>query len=410
MVKMEKAKLVILKEIENSLKDRFEKIEDIALFNQNKVLKAFNDNAITNQHFAGTTGYGYTDKGKEGLSKVFAQIFDTEDAIVSPHLTTGTHSIATALYGLLRPKDMLLSITGDLYDTLHDTLFGKDNGSLESFGIDIKFVDLVDSKFDEAKILKLVKKYKPRVIFVQRSRGYSARKALSVEAMAGIFKEIKQISPKSFIVVDNCYGEFMETKEPTSVGADVVVGSLIKNIGGSLAPTGGYIAGTKEALSHIENRLTCPSIGRETGSYEGGYRLFYQGLFIAPHVVSQAVKGAYLIGEVMKRQGYKIIPDTNEDSFDIIKSIVFNTEEELISFVQLIQKLSPVDSNALPIPYDMVGYTSQVIMAAGTFVEGASIELSCDSPIKKPYIAYFQGGITYEQLKIVAYNLLDFKN
>ena len=405
---MDKKKLEILNEIEKNLQDRFKKIDDVALFNQNKVLEAFNKREITNQHFTGTTGYGYTDKGKDGLCEVFADVFNAEDALVSVHLTSGTHAIATALYGLLRPKDTLLSITGDLYDTLSDTLFGKDNGSLESLGVNIKFVDLINSTFDEDKIYKLVKKLKPRVVFVQRSRGYSARKALSVFDMENVFKRIKEISPKSFIVVDNCYGEFIEVKEPTEIGADVCVGSLIKNIGGSLAPTGGYIVGTKEALSHIENRLTCPSLGRETGSYEAGYRLFYQGLFMAPHIVSQAVKGAYLIGEVMKRQGYKIIPDTSENSFDIIKSIVFNTEEELIKFVQLIQKLSPIDSNALPIPYDMAGYTTKVIMAAGTFVEGASIELSCDSPIKKPYIAYFQGGITYEQLKIVAYNLLDF--
>ena len=406
---MDKKKLDILNGIEKELSSRFQKIDEIALLNQEKVLSAFCKHEITNQHFAGTTGYGYTDKGKEGLTKVYSEIFGTEDAIVTPHLTSGTHAIATCLYGLLRPKDMLLSISGDLYDTLHDTLFGKDNGSLECYNIDVKCVDLVNSHFDEEKIYKLVKKYKPRVVFVQRSRGYSSRKALSVLDMAPIFKRVKEISPKSFIVVDNCYGEFMETSEPTEVGADVCVGSLIKNIGGGLAPTGGYIVGTKQALSLIENRLTCPSIGRETGSYETGYRLFYQGLFMAPHIVAQAVKGAYLIGEVMKRQGYKIIPDTTEDSYDIIKSIVFDTEEELIRFVQLIQKLSPIDSNAVPIPYDMVGYTTQVIMAAGTFVEGASIELSCDSPIKKPYIAYFQGGLTYEQLKIVAYNLLDFK-
>ncbi len=407
---MDKKKLDILNGIEKELALRFQKIDEIALLNQEKVLDAFRKHEITNQHFAGTTGYGYTDKGKEGLAKVYSEIFGTEDAIVTPHLTSGTHAIATCLYGLLRPKDLLLSISGDLYDTLHDTLLGKDNGSLESYNVDIKFVDLVNSHFDEEKIYKLVKKYKPRVVFVQRSRGYSSRKALSCLDMENIFKRIKEISPKSFIVVDNCYGEFMETKEPTNVGADVCVGSLIKNVGGGLAPTGGYIVGSKVALSLIENRLTCPSIGRETGSYEAGYRLFYQGLFLAPHIVAQAVKGAYLIGEVMKRQGYKIIPDTSENSYDIIKSIVFDTEEELIRFVQLIQKLSPIDSNAVPIPYDMVGYTTQVIMAAGTFVEGASIELSCDSPIKKPYIAYFQGGLTYEQLKIVAYNLLDFKN
>ena len=406
---MDKKKLDILNGIEKELALRFQKIDEIALLNQEKVLDAFCKHEITNQHFAGTTGYGYTDKGKEGLAKVYSEIFGTEDAIVTPHLTSGTHAIATCLYGLLRPKDLLLSISGDLYDTLHDTLLGKDNGSLESYNVDIKFVDLVNSHFDEEKIYKLVKKYKPRVVFVNRSRGYASRKSLSCLDMENIFKRIKEISPKSFIVVDNCYGEFMETKEPTNVGADVCVGSLIKNVGGGLAPTGGYIVGSKVALSLIENRLTCPSIGRETGSYEAGYRLFYQGLFLAPHIVAQAVKGAYLIGEVMKRQGYKIIPDTSENSYDIIKSIVFDTEEELIRFVQLIQKLSPIDSNAVPIPYDMVGYTTQVIMAAGTFVEGASIELSCDSPIKKPYIAYFQGGLTYEQLKIVAYNLLDFK-
>ena len=406
---MDAKKLKVLSEMEKDLSTHFQRVDEIALLNQQKVLSAFQLNAITNAHFVGTTGYGYTDKGKEGLSKVYSEIFSAEDAIVTPHLTSGTHAIATCLYGLLRPKDLLLSISGELYDTLHDTLFGKDNGSLESYNVSVKFVDLKGDEFDEEKIYKLVKKLKPRVVFVQRSRGYSSRKALSVNQMAKIFQRVKELSPNSFIVVDNCYGEFMETKEPTDVGADVCVGSLIKNIGGGLAPTGGYIVGNKKALSLIENRLTCPSIGRETGSYEAGYRLFYQGLFMAPHTVAQAVKGAYLIGEVMKRQGYKIIPDTSENSYDIIKSIVFDTEEELIRFVQLIQKLSPVDSNAVPIPYAMVGYTTDVIMAAGTFVEGASIELSCDSPIKKPYIAYFQGGLTYEQLKIVAYNLLDFK-
>lgn len=407
---METEKLRILREIEEELKDRFNLLDEIALYNEEKVLRAFNKLEITNQHFQGTTGYGYVDKGKEGLAGLFAEIFCTEDAIVTPHLTTGTHAISTVLYGLLKPKDTLLSISGDLYDTLYETLFGKDNLSLESYGVSTKFIPLNDdSTFKEAEILKAVKKLKPKVVFIQKSRGYSSRKAISVFEMEGIIKKIKEISKDTFIVVDNCYGEFVEKKEPTEVGADVCVGSLIKNIGGSLAPTGGYIVGTKKALSLIENRLTCPSLGRETGSYEGGYRLFYQGLFLAPHVVCQAIKGAYLIGEVMKRQGYEIIPKTNEDSFDIIKSIVFDKEEELISFVQLIQKLSPIDSNALPIPYDMVGYNTQVIMAAGTFVEGASIELSCDSPIKVPYIAYFQGGITYEQLKIVAYNLLDFK-
>lgn len=402
--------LKVIEEIESGLKERFKEIERVAYVNQKKVLDAYREIGVTTSHFVGTSGYGYTDKGRDDFAKAVAMIFGAEDALCSPHLTCGTHTIATALYGILRPKDMLLSITGSLYDTLHDTLFGKDNGSLESLGVDIKYIDLKNGEFDEEKIYEQVEKLKPRAVFVQKSRGYSDRKALSVEKMKPVFEKIKKLSPNTFIMVDNCYGEFVETQEPTEVGADVCMGSFIKNLGGSLAPTGGYIVGTKAAIECIERRFTCPSLGRETGSYEPGYRLFYQGLFMAPHVVSQAVKGAYLIGEVMKRQGYKIIPQTEETCFDIIKSVVFDTAEELIRFVQLIQKLSPVDSQFVPVPYAMAGYTTDVIMAAGTFVEGASIELSCDSPIKAPYIAYFQGGITYEQLKILACELLKFKN
>ncbi len=394
-----------LEEIEKSLRPKFEEIEQVAFFNQKKVLDAFREIGVTTSHFVGTTGYGYTDRGRDDFARLVAKIFGAEDAICSPHLTCGTHTIATALYGLLRPNDLMISITGELYDTLNDTLYGADNGSLESLGVKFEFLDLVDDHFDEKRILSEVKKHKPRVVFVQKSRGYSSRKALSCDEMAPIFAKIKDASPETFIVVDNCYGEFVETKEPTEVGADVVMGSFIKNLGGSLAATGGYIVGTKKAIEKIENRFTCPSLKRETGSYEAGYRLFYQGLFLAPHIVSQALKGGLLVGEVMKQKGHRVIPDTNEKCYDIIKSIVFDTEEELISFVQLIQKLSPVDSSFVPMPYAMAGYTTDVIMAAGTFVEGASLELSCDSPIKKPYIAYFQGGITYEQLKILAEEL-----
>ncbi len=395
-----------IEQIEERLAPTFKEIEKVAFFNQKKVLKAFQEIGVTTSHFVGTSGYGYTDKGRDDFARVMAKVFGAEDALCSPHLTCGTHTIATALYGLLRPNDTMLSITGELYDTLHDTLFGQDNGSLESLGVKIKFIDLKNNEFDEKAILDFIKKNKVRVVFVQKSRGYSSRKAISVDKMKPIFEKIKALSPSSFIVVDNCYGEFVETKEPTEVGADVCVGSFIKNVGGSLAPTGGYIVGTKEAISKIENRFTCPSLGRETGSYEPGYRLFYQGLFLAPHVVSQALKGGCLIGEVMKSKGFKIIPETNEKCFDIIRSVVFENEEQLIDFVRLIQKLSPVDSSFVPTPYPMAGYTTNVIMAAGTFVEGASLELSCDSPIKKPYIAYFQGGITYEQLKILALELM----
>ncbi|MBP3431819.1 MAG: methionine gamma-lyase family protein [Clostridia bacterium] len=403
------SELEIIEEIEKGLQEKYKEIERAAFLNQKKVLDAFREIGVTTAHFAGTSGYGYTDKGRDDFARVVAKIFGAEDALCSPHLTCGTHTIATALYGLLRPKDLMISITGSLYDTLYNTLFGKDNGSLESLGVNFKFIDLKNDAFDEEQIFKAVKKHKPRVVFVQKSRGYSSRKALSCYDMKNVFAEIKRMSPETFIVVDNCYGEFVEDIEPTEVGADVCMGSFIKNLGGSLAPTGGYIVGTKKAIECVERRFTCPSLGRETGSYEAGYRLFYQGLFMAPHIVSQAVKGGFLIGEVMKRQGYKIIPETNEKCCDIIKSVVFDTAEELISFVQLIQKLSPVDSSFVPMPYAMAGYTTDVIMAAGTFVEGASLELSCDSPIKAPYIAYFQGGITYEQLKIVAEELLSFK-
>ncbi len=407
-MKLENQKQNNIEAIEKSLKKQFEEIEQTAFFNQKKVLDAFREIGVTTSHFVGTTGYGYTDKGRDDFARLVAKIFRTEDAICSPHLTCGTHTISTVLYGLLRPNDLMISITGDLYDTMHDTLFGEDNGSLESLGVKFKFIELNGDCFNEKEIYKEVKAFQPRVVFVQKSRGYSSRKALSCEDMAPIFKKIKELSPNTFIVVDNCYGEFVERKEPTEVGADVVMGSFIKNLGGSLAPTGGYIAGTKRAIEKIENRFTCPSLGRETGSYEGGYRLFYQGLFLAPHIVSQALKGGLLVGEVMKRKGYTVIPETNEKCCDIIKSVVFNKEDELISFVQLIQKLSPVDSSFVPVPYAMAGYTTDVIMAAGTFVEGASLELSCDSPIKKPYIAYFQGGITYEQLKILAEELQNF--
>lgn len=394
-----------LEQLEENLKTQFKKVDDIAYQNQKKVMQAFIANRISTQHFAGTSGYGYDDTGRDTLAKLYATVFGTESAIVSPLITCGSHAISTVLYGLLRPKDVLLSITGDLYDTLQETLFGKDNGSLENFGISYQQVELKEGCIDLPLVLEKVKILSPKVIFLQRSRGYSSRKALSVADMEPIFQELKKASPNSFIVVDNCYGEFVETKEPTQVGADVCVGSLIKNPGGGLAPTGGYIVGSQEAITRISTRFTSPSLGLEVGSYEYGYRLFYQGLFLAPHVTAQAIKGAYLIGELMAQKGYKIIPTSNEPAYDIIKSVVFNTAEELIRFVQTVQSISPIDSYAVPMPWDMPGYEDQVIMAAGTFVSGASIELSCDAPIRAPYIAYFQGGITYEHVKMLAEKL-----
>ena len=395
-----------ISECEEKLEEKFKQLEDISFYNQKKVLRAFQEHKISAQHFAGTTGYGYDDIGRDTLRKVYASVFGAEDAIVSPLITCGSHAISTVLYGLLRPGDTLLSISGSLYDTLQETLFGKGTGSLEDLGIKYEQVEMDGDGFNIPKILAEIKKFQPKVIFVQRSRGYSSRKAISCEVMREVFAAIRREYKNGFIAVDNCYGEFVEKYEPTEVGADVIVGSLIKNPGGGLVPTGGYIAGTSKAIDLISKRYTSPSLGLEVGSFEMGYRLFYQGLFLAPHVVKEAIKGGYLIGKIMEEKGYKVIPASNENSYDIIKSVVFNTEDELVKFVQNIQKFSPVDSYVLPMPWDMPGYEDKVIMAAGTFVGGASIELSCDSPIKKPYIAYFQGGLTYEHIKIVAEELL----
>ncbi len=394
-------------EIEEKLKDKFKEVNEVAYFNQKKVMSAFAECRISATMFCGTTGYGYDDKGRETLNMLFSKVFGGEDAIVSPLFTCGTHTISTALYGLLRPKDTLLSITGDLYDTLSETLVGKGNGSLMDYGINYEKIELKDNDFDYDAIKKKVKKLSPKVVFIQRSRGYSTRKALSVDEIGKVASFVKSISENTFVVVDNCYGEFVETAEPTQNHADVIIGSLIKNAGGGLVPTGGYIVGTKKAIELIEKRFTCPSLGREVGSYESGYRLFYQGLFLAPHVVAQAIKGSMLIGKVMEEKGYESIPNSEEKSSDIIRSIVLNDKDKLIKFVQTIQKLSPVDSFVTPYPWAMPGYEDEVIMAAGTFVGGASIELSCDSPIRPPYVAYFQGALTYEHAKMVAEKLLE---
>lgn len=397
----------ILSETEEKLKEQFKRIDDISYKNQKKVLQAFIDSRVSMQCFSGSTGYGYDDVGRDTLAKVYAKVFGGEKAIVSPILTCGTHAISTVLFGLLKPGENILSITGLPYDTLHETLFGEDNSSLEDFGVKYYQIDLNDdSSFKEQEIYKKVKKLKPTVVYLQRSRGYSDRKALSPYDMKDIFANIKELSKETFIVVDNCYGEFVDEIEPTDVGADVIVGSLIKNPGGGLAPTGGYIVGSEKAIDKISSRYTNPSLKLEVGSYEMGYRMFYQGLFMAPHTVAQALKGTALVGQIMEDKGYKVIPSNNEKPQDIVKSVVFETAEELIKFVQTVQKVSPIDGFVIPYPWDMPGYNDKVIMAAGTFVGGSSIELSCDSPIRAPYIAYFQGGLTYEHVKVFAEQLI----
>ena len=398
----------ILKETEEKLRPQFERIDDIAFKNQKKVLQAFVDLRVSSQCFVGTSGYGYDDIGRDTLAKVYAKVFGTEKAIVSPILTCGTHAITTVLYGLLRAGDTMLCVSGLPYDTIQSSLFGKGNSSIEDYGVKYEQIDLnEDSSFKYDEIYKRVEEIKPKMVYLQRSRGYSSRKALSPYDMKDMFKKIKEISKDTFIVVDNCYGEFVDDIEPTNAGADVAMGSLIKNAGGGLAPTGGYIVGSAKAIDIIATRYTNPSLKLELGSYEMGYRLFYQGLFMAPHTVAQALKGAYLVGQIMADKGYKIIPSNEEKPEDIVKSVVFNTPEEVIKFVQTVQSISPVDGYVLPMPWDMPGYKDKVIMAAGTFVGGASIEFSCDSPIRAPYIAYFQGGLTYEHVKVFAEKLIN---
>ena len=397
-----------LLQTEEKLSSLYKRIDDIAFYNQKKVLKAYNEARVNTQCFAGTTGYGYGDLGRETLAKVYASVFGGESAIVSPLLTCGTHTISTVLYGLLRRGDVMLSVSGQPYDTILSTIFGKDNNSLEELGVIYKQIDLLEnSEFDYPKIEKMVKKLKPKMVYLQRSRGYSERNAISPYKMKDLFNLVKRLSPKTFIVVDNCYGEFVDKIEPTDVGADVIMGSLIKNAGGGLASTGGYIVGSQKAIDLIATRFTNPSLKTEVGSYEFGYRVYFQGFFLAPHTVAQSLKGACLIGQIMQDLGYKVIPSNDIQPQDIVKSVVFGNAEDLIKFVQTVQSISPVESYVTPYPWDMPGYDDKVIMAAGTFVGGSSIELSCDGPIREPYIAYFQGGLTYEHVRVLAEKLLE---
>lgn len=406
--------LDFLKECENDLIQRFNELDDIAYYNQKKILKAFQNHNVALRHFYGSTGYGYDDNGKPVLNSIYAEVFEAEKAVVSPLITCGTHALSLGLFSILRPNDTLLSITGSPYDTVVDCINGeegKDIGSLKDLGVKYEQIELKNDVINEELAIKKIIDLKPKMVYMQRSRGYGWRKPLSIDDFEHIIKKIREIDKDCYIFIDNCYGEFVETREPSAVGADLVVGSLCKNPGGGIVPTGAYLAGTARAIDLVERQLTAPSIGIEVGSYEQGYRLYYQGLFMAPQTVKNAIKGAYLIGRVMEKLGYEVLPSSNEKSYDIIKSIKLNDASELIKFVQLVQKISPVDSAAVPEPWDMPGYSDKVIMAAGTFVQGASIELSCDSPIRAPYIAYFQGGLTYEHIKILAEQLYEaYKN
>lgn len=383
------------------LREQFERIDAIAETNTQKVLSAFQKHRVAESYFTGTTGYGYDDIGRDKLEEIYAEIFGTEDALVRINFVNGTHTIASALFGALKPGDVLLSAVGAPYDTLLGVIgvVDKGPGSLKDWGVEYRQVDLVDDKPDLEGIAKAAADPKVKVVLIQRSRGYATRASLSVDEIGEMCSVIKAANPNVAILVDNCYGEFVEEKEPTQVGADLVVGSLIKNPGGGLAPTGGYIAGRRDLVEGAAMRLSCPGIGKECGSTLGNNRLLYQGLFMAPHTVAQALKTAAFAARVMELLGYEVEPASDAIRHDIIQMIHMREPEALKKFCRGIQFGAPVDSYVTPEPWDMPGYDSQVIMAAGAFIQGASIELSADAPMREPYTVYLQGGLTYESGK-----------
>ena len=396
---------------EQALKENFALADTISEYNQEKVLKAFSKNSIAIRHFNGSTGYGYGDEGRFVLGQVYADSFGAESGIVSPAILSGTHALAVALFGVLRTGDSVLCVSGLPYDTIRGVIYGEGNGSLKDYGISFDCTDLTeDGKFDKAQVKADMEKIGKslKMIYIQRSRGYELRDAFTVAEIGEICDFVRGLGFEGCIFVDNCYGEFVEKLEPCDVGADVAVGSLIKNPGGGLAPTGGYIVGKEHYIDLIGRRLTAPSIGNEVGSYAYGYRLFYQGLFMAPHTVNQAIKGSLVIGKCMEMLGYENFPKLDKTPADITRAIRFDTAKQLCDFIQSVQEASPVDSFVTLEPWDMPGYDSKVIMAAGGFVEGASIEfeLSADAPVKEPYTAYFQGGLTYEHCKYALKKIL----
>lgn len=391
---------------EKRLGPAFSHLEGIALTNEKRVLDAFRAEPVSPRHFAPTEGYGYDDLGRDALDRVFARALQTEDALVRPQIANGTHAIFLALSGLLEPGDVLFSATGTPYDTLETAvgLSGDEYNALSRFGIGFRKAELRDmgeEPFDLDAILQGIEGHpEVKMLYVQRSRGYAWREAISVEKMAPLFVRVKASRPDIIIAVDNCYGEFTEAREPSAVGADVIMGSLIKNCGGGIASTGGYIAGRKDLIERISYRLTVPGSGREVGSYAASYRPFFEGLFLAPHTVLQCLKTAMLFGEVFGKLGYEVMPAGDELRADIVQSVRFLEPGELIAFCKAVQHASPVDSDVTPEPWDMPGYSDPVIMAAGTFVQGATTELSADGPIRPPYAVYMQGSLTYEHGKL----------
>lgn len=403
----------LIEECESEILPDFDNVKKIAEFNQYKVIDAFKNNNISTRHFSPSTGYGYSDEGRERLCSVYADAFGAEDAIVSPLLMSGTHAISMALFGLMRPGDEMLCISGQPYDTFLDVIYSEKNfGSLKEWGIECSAIPLTDGKIDTGKVIDTLKQNdKIKVLHVQKSRGYEPRPCLSAFDIKEAAKEIKSQFPDVVIFTDNCYGEFTETIEPIGDACDVIAGSLIKNAGGGFAPTGGYIAGRSDLIEKINHRFCAPGLGGEIGSYAGSYLPYYQGLFMAPHTVSQAMMGVMLMAKVSEKLGYSVVPTSEEKRYDITQSIIFNDKDKMIAFIRGIQKSSAIDGNVVPYPWDMPGYNDQVIMAAGTFVQGSSIELSADGPIRPPYAVYVQGALTYEHAKLgTMYALSEIKD
>lgn len=387
--------------VENDIKEEFRKIDEICLLNSAKVLNAFHKHQISETHFNITTGYGHGDIGRDTIESVYATIFKAEDALVRGQFISGTHALTITLFGLLRPNDTLLSITGKPYDTL-DEVIGiiENDSSLKSFGIKYEQIDLINDDFDYETIKARLQQNFVKVIEIQRSKGYSTRKSLIISKVEKVIKLIKEVSPKTIVMIDNCYCELVTTTEPTEVGADIVVGSLIKNLGGGIAPNGAYVVGRKDLIKLVAERLTAPGEGKEVGPSLGMNKQILQGLFFAPSVVANSLKTAIFASKMLEELGFNVEPKYNDIRADIVQNIVFNDPNKLIKYCQGIQAASPIDSNVIPEAWDMPGYTDKVIMAAGTFTQGSSIELSCDGPIRPPYIAYMQGGLTYEYGKI----------
>lgn len=386
---------------EKDVEKEFKKAEKICEYNSNKVLKAFQDNGVSEVDFGSTTGYGYGDIGREKIEKVFAQVLGAEDCLVRTQFISGTHALTVALFAFLRPGDTMLSINGKPYDTLDEVIGITENkSSLKSFGVNYEQIELVDNDFDYKKIQERLQKSKVKLIEIQRSKGYAIRESITLDKVVRVIKAIREIDQEVIIMIDNCYCEFVGTREPLEVGADVIVGSLIKNLGGGMAPNGAYIAGRKDLVELAAERLTVPGEGREVGPTLGINRQFLLGLFLAPSVVKASIKTAILTSKVLEELGYEVMPKYDDQRADIVQTIKFCDREKLILYCQGIQKGSPIDSNVLAEPSDMPGYDDQVIMASGSFTQGSSIELSCDAPLREPYVAFQQGALTYEYGKL----------